>query len=86
MGMRFIDRVRVSQEYSDWLKRQNEQNNFKMPFNPETFLAYLESKGMLNQFDTEKDEIYRLYKGMSDSMQVAVKDIMLVQNGEYEGE
>jgi len=32
----------------------------------------------------ERDNLYRLYKGMSDSMQQAVKDIMLVQNGEYE--
>lgn len=31
--------------------------------------------------DAEKEEIYRLYKGMTKSMQKAVKDIMLVGNG-----
>lgn len=35
----------------------------------------------------EKEEIYQLYKGMTDSMQKAIKDIMKTVNGfEIEGE
>lgn len=31
--------------------------------------------------EAEKEEIYRLYKNMTKSMQKAVKDVMLVVNG-----
>ena len=43
--MKFIERVKIAKEYAEWLKSGNEKYNFTMPFNPETFLAFLEIKG-----------------------------------------
>ena len=47
--MRFKDKVKLSQEYAEWLKTENEKNDFMMPFNPETFLTFLDAKGMLKE-------------------------------------
>ena len=47
--MKFGDRVKISAEYREWLTAENEKNNFNIPFNPESFLAFLEIKGYLTE-------------------------------------
>lgn len=47
--MKFSERVKLSNEYRDWLLKEN---RFEITFSPESFLAFLEIKG----YEIIKDE------------------------------
>ena len=46
-NMIFHEKIKLSEEYSEWLRKTNKAGNFTMPFNPETFLAFLETKDLI---------------------------------------
>ena len=43
--MTFKERLKLSTEYKAWLVKENEENDFQIVSNPETFLVFLEIKG-----------------------------------------
>lgn len=52
--MRFCDRLALVREYRIWVEEQNKKYNFDLYDNHETFLAFLEAKGLLNEKPQEK--------------------------------
>lgn len=54
--MKFSERVKLSNEYRDWLLKEN---RFEITFSPESFLAFLEIKGykIINDKGKTKKEI-----------------------------
>lgn len=47
--MKFSDRLKLTMEYRQWLEQENDKNNFCIPSNPETFLVFLETKGLIKE-------------------------------------
>lgn len=47
--MLYKDRLKLVEDYNKWLDGQNSKNDFKIKDNHETFLAYLDSKGLLRR-------------------------------------
>ena len=45
--MTLHERILLSQEYREWLVKQNCKYKYSMQINPETFLAFLENKHLL---------------------------------------
>ena len=45
--MLYKDRISIVKDYQKWLEEQNNKNDFKIVDSSETFLAYLDSKGLL---------------------------------------
>ena len=45
--MTFHERILLSHEYKEYIVKQNTKYKFDLPFNPETFLAFLENKHLL---------------------------------------
>ena len=51
--MNFKQRLELVQEYKEWVKEQNTKHDFNLCDNHETFLAFLESKGLLRDAPEE---------------------------------
>ena len=66
--MKFSDRVKISAEYREWLTAENEKNNFNIPSNPESFLAFLEIKGYLEEKQTNTAECYKAHEMIEDRL------------------
>ena len=53
--MYYTDRLHLVQEYKEWLELQNSTNNFTLCGSYETFLVFLELKGLLNNYKYKKE-------------------------------
>lgn len=43
--MKFSESVNLINEYRTWRIQENKNHDFKIPYNPETFVSFLEIKG-----------------------------------------
>lgn len=58
--MKFSERVELINEYRTWRIKENEKHDFKIPYNPETFVSFLAIKGyevIKNEESEKKNEI-----------------------------
>ena len=54
MGLLFSDRVKIRAMYDKWLDQEMENNQYIINDCPETFIAFLQTKGWLKEDDILK--------------------------------